>query len=520
MSLSRRKLLLSSLGAAQVSLLGPASFLSSRPARAAVSGRPTKLLCVYISGGLGHELMWAVSSDADVAKYAPAGNEGGVDATMLGNFDGTGGGGGSVGPRPLRGTVTWNWDNPSDGGNSGYNPVGYAWAAPEYRLFENTVVIHGIDQGTAAHYSGYVAAMCGIAGSNFAAPAIPSVVANHFSAQFADRPLQSVTIGVGPAPALTLPTAANPISLTSTADLRYSLSQDHAAWNGLKDRTDAPDVNFAGEVQDGTIPLTVVDKAVLDATRRFRNQSSAGTDVFLEGLYDQYRILSRTLARDVVSVLDATPGVEYLPAAMSWAPGESRFGWRVGLADFIASDNMYLTQYDLVLRLLKSDLCTAVSFKLPTGIFLDTHTQPHIDHRNHLRGSMEAIGRLLIEMKLTPSVSQPGKTLLDETLVYVFSEFGRTFSTPGHGNAGTDHYPMTSAVLVGGGIVGNQMFGGFAGGDPNGVPVAVTEESGDSGSRPLRAQDVAATIFTTMGMEMGADFFIPGGYGSVDGVLP
>ena len=92
--------------------------------------------------------------------------------------------GAAPGPsRPLRGPIYWNWDDPSDssgtlaasGNTQNYRPWGYAWADPMYRLYERTAVLVGADQGTASHYSGIVASLCGIAGSNFRAPAIQAV---------------------------------------------------------------------------------------------------------------------------------------------------------------------------------------------------------------------------------------------------------------------------------------------------------------------------------------------------------
>ena len=67
--------------------------------------------------------------------------------------------------------------------------------------------------------------------------------------------------------------------------------------------------------------------------------------------------------------------------------------------------------------------------------FFDTHSGATAAwaHINNLRGTFEIIGRLLIEMMLTPSPSNAGKSLLDETLVHIVSDFGRTFFRPNGG---------------------------------------------------------------------------------------
>jgi hypothetical protein len=138
-------------------------------------------------------------------------------------------------------------------------------------------------------------------------------------------------------------------------------------------------------------------------------------------------------------------------------------------------------------------------------------------HTNHLRIALEMVGRLCLEMSLTPSREDPSRTLLDETLVYVYSDFGRTFP-----KQGSDHHPATCAMLVGGGIQGNQMLGGYdetMNGSPMGAPVTLVEESGQRVTRAPRSQDIVATAIRAFGLEPGKDFFIPGGYGVYDGVV-
>lgn len=52
-----------------------------------------------------------------------------------------------------------------------------------------------------------------------------------------------------------------------------------------------------------------------------------------------------------------------------------------------------------------------------------------------------------------------GDTLLDETVVVVLSEMGRTPQLNGFG--GKDHWPYTSAMIVGPGVTGGRVVGGF-----------------------------------------------------------
>lgn len=542
MKLSRRGFLALGVGATQMALLGRYGFRSARAG--APSGGPTKLLTLYVRGGLSHEQIWGVLSDEGIARYIPAPTGNGspyfYNAAMVKNYDGTTGNDGPY--RKIRGPIWWNPDDPADnrqtvnpasGGTQRHVPWGYAWVTKQLSpqaVYERTAMIHGIDQGTAAHESGVVASFCGIAGGEFAAPAVPAVIANAMLDRFPDRALPSVAIGNAPAP-VALSTPAHPMSaavapmyLNNAASLVYTISdRPDAAWEGLRTRTEVEELRFDGTPTGGTVPLTAVDAQVLKATRGLRGMSTTGTDAFLQEVHDTYAGASRSLARDLVDTITSTPGAEHLPTAMPWAPGNRRFGWTLGLADG-GSDTEWDDRFDLALRLLKSDLTTSVTVRISgaENLDFDTHGGPSSLHINHLRGTFDVVARLIIEMMLTPSTTQPDKTLLDDTVVQIFSEFGRTFSQP---TGGTDHHPATTMILIGGTIRGNRMIGGYdetIPGSPLGVPVEIInieEGPGSVSSRVPRAADAAATVYRAFGLEAGRDFFIPGGYGEVKGVL-
>jgi hypothetical protein len=94
-----------------------------------------------------------------------------------------------------------------------------------------------------------------------------------------------------------------------------------------------------------------------------------------------------------------------------------------------------------------------------------------------------------------------GRGLMDRTLVVVMGEFGRTpkINQP-RGNPGRQHWPSCwSAILAGGGIRGGAVYG----------------ETDRTGSyvkdRPVRVQDLGATIFHALGIagdqRLGKDGF-------------
>ncbi len=522
MTLSRRKLMLAGIGATQLGLLSRYNLfdglLGGRARAAEPTDRPTKLLTIYVPGGIHHEFLWASFFDSTLSRFMPPPERmPGVfyDSSRLSNLDGSGNADFDAPIRRLRTHITWNQADPTDRSMGEPNNKGYVWAAPDYSLYENVAIIHGVDQGTAAHESGIVSSMCGIAGANFTAPSLPARIANHFVDAFPDRAIPSVTFGGFRAPAVTLPARANAAGVVSLSDLEFTLSDRRRYWEGLRERQESPTLGFDGLANGETASQTVIDRAILETIRTQRFRSTEGMDVALNQLYDTYSSISRTIARNIVDILEATPGVQYLPSVMPWTPSNPRFGWQLGYADFYATDQLWINEFDLALRFLKSDLTTSVSFQMFPTINFDSHySNPYPSHSVHLRGVFESIGRFLCEMKLTPSPTRSDRTLLDDTLVYITSEFGRSLPITG----GSDHNPIHSAVLVNGLIHGNRMIGGIAEGGL-GAPVSVTEESGDRTTRPPTARDVAATLMACFGIE-GAEAFLPGGYGVVEGVVP
>jgi uncharacterized protein (DUF1501 family) len=88
----------------------------------------------------------------------------------------------------------------------------------------------------------------------------------------------------------------------------------------------------------------------------------------------------------------------------------------------------------------------------------------------------------------------PGKSLLDETLIVMLGEFGRT---PGKLNnqGGRDHYLRTSYIFAGGGVKGGRIIG-------------KTDSIGDkvleyqwSANRDVRPEDVTCTLYSALGID-------------------
>jgi len=520
---TRRKLLQAGLGASQLLLLDKFGLLGSTKARAQSGNGPTKLLTVSFPGGWMPIYLWCPLTDAQIATHIPApavnmGEQVFFTADQVENLDGSANGELQDGYAKLRVPNLW------DIGGNDASPHGYAWR--HYGLHEDHSVVHGVDMGTPSHESGRISSMCGVAGSTYRAPAMHSVVANALHERFADtRPLACVAVGDAPVPnPFDLPPTASPILMPTLDTLALTLSERRdEAWQGLRTRVDHDEFDYEGVGTGGRIGTNDLDEHALARMRQMSGRMNAGTDRFYERLYDTYRTISKQMAQDVVTTLEGIDGVDPARAAPpSWITSNTSWGYFCSdIGPGISSDagQSWAPDFDLTLKLLKSDLCTSVSLNC-WGMgheYFDHHSAGHRPHFNYVRSAFDVVGRLIAEMKATPASSGNG-SLLDDTVVVLMSEFARTW--PGSGTC--DHWPTTSVAFAGGGVMGNRSIGGYDldAGAVNaigyvGQPTDLTLEGGDAASRAPTSADVCHTVYQMMGIHQ---FFIPGGSGEILGL--
>ena len=101
------------------------------------------------------------------------------------------------------------------------------------------------------------------------------------------------------------------------------------------------------------------------------------------------------------------------------------------------------------------------------------------------------LGNLIADLAVLPGSN--GRTRLDETLIIVKGEFGRTIGNI-TGQNGRDHYFVHSALVAGGGIRGGNVLGKTT------ADGAYVEVPGWSEERPVYAEDIAATIYSALGI--------------------
>lgn len=105
----------------------------------------------------------------------------------------------------------------------------------------------------------------------------------------------------------------------------------------------------------------------------------------------------------------------------------------------------------------------------------------------------QALAAMLQDLADQPGVN--GASLLDDTLVVCYGEFGRT---PGGltNNAGRDHYPyVNSALIAGGGTLAGQAFG-----ETDSEGWAIMDQLW-SESRYITTFDMVATIYSALGID-------------------
>ncbi len=120
----------------------------------------------------------------------------------------------------------------------------------------------------------------------------------------------------------------------------------------------------------------------------------------------------------------------------------------------------------------------------------DTHDDLKTRLKEGYTGAQVGVGLIpSLDLALTALVADlHDRRLLDETLIVVMGEFGRTPKL--NASAGRDHWPRVfSCLLAGGGVRGGQVIGSSD---------SVGESPKD---RPITPSDLAATIYTLLGID-------------------
>lgn len=165
----------------------------------------------------------------------------------------------------------------------------------------------------------------------------------------------------------------------------------------------------------------------------------------------------------------------------------------IGVVGELELARSFAAQIDLAVEALARGVCHSV--QLETGDW-DTHTDN--EQQGPLHDAFFAgLAQLVAALASRPGSAQ-GSKLLDETAVVVVSELGRTPRKNGDG--GKDHWPVTSALLIGSGVAGGRVVGAttdaLAGADIDFNTGAPTKDG-----KPLLYSSFAAGVLALAGVD-------------------
>lgn len=178
------------------------------------------------------------------------------------------------------------------------------------------------------------------------------------------------------------------------------------------------------------------------------------------------------------------------PVLDAWAEARSRAAawWPVAspeVAGWAAADAEFEDDAVLAPSLLATGQCASVLLALDGW---DTHVANETQHGLYER-LFAALDHLLLDLD--------GNGLLDRTLVLVLSEMSRNPTL--NVDLGKDHWPLTSALLLGGPVPGGRVLGGT---DAGLGALPIDPVSGQAeGDRLLYAADFVAGVLAALGVD-------------------
>lgn len=134
------------------------------------------------------------------------------------------------------------------------------------------------------------------------------------------------------------------------------------------------------------------------------------------------------------------------------------------------------------------------------GVDFDTHAD-NVDQIVGFDTVFDGLNALMALLEATPSPD--GGLLMDDTVVLVLSEMGRTPRL--NDDAGKDHWPFTSCMVAGAGVRGQEVFGGTDD-TQSALPVDLSSGRVGDGGRILQSENVLAGVLEMFGVDPSPHF--------------
>lgn len=181
--------------------------------------------------------------------------------------------------------------------------------------------------------------------------------------------------------------------------------------------------------------------------------------------------------------------------------GERLKGFKNGFPpDFSFALDMEV-QIDIALRALEEGLSHSV--KLEAG-FASWDTHESNDLQTSLNEQLFSSLAMLVAELSSRAGKKAGNKMIDETLVVVVSEMGRTPKL--NENQGKDHWPVTSALVLGGGLPGQRVVGATGDG-LEALPIDFASGHADKGGDRLQYSNFAAGVLEAL--DVSAETYLP-----------
>lgn len=302
--------------------------------------------------------------------------------------------------------MLYGWDQAASiAGSSDGSKIG-RWLPNIAAIGPDLLVVRGMAMGTTSHMAGSVYMDTGILSNagRVNAASVPAIVASESNATI---PIIQLNGGTDPATDRGL---LKPVSAVRADNLELYRSMYPAGDAALQRK------------------MAVLDYLKGSITRA---QGQVGSSDRLTNLTAAESKVRAQFADNVGSKLSLTDADRAL--FTTGAPTKSMNG---GSVDAVA----------LALKLINNDIVTCVNLGV-SGF--DTHQ----NQTTRLQPILESVDFLI--SRLVQGLKASGK--LDETLIVMFSDFGRTPKV--NGSSGRDHWPVGGGIVIGGGIDGGRAVG-------------------------------------------------------------
>lgn len=155
------------------------------------------------------------------------------------------------------------------------------------------------------------------------------------------------------------------------------------------------------------------------------------------------------------------------------------------------------SQVDLALDALEQGMSQAVMMNTRLG--WDTH-DTNTDQATFHETTFAGLSRLLDGLVTRPGLTA-GSKMIDDTTVVVMSEFSRTPKL--NANAGKDHWPVTSAMVIGAGVRGGRAYGATSDG-VDALPVDFATGDASASGQILMSPSFVAGVLAAVGVDVAA----------------